>query len=573
MVQLRALVWLKWRLFRNALRSRSGAANRAASLLGTLAALGMALIVAAGLGLMSYGLATDAGSFAQLQGGASSGALFILFGMLSTVFVMWSTVPLSFGGGNRFDPGLLLLYPIGLPKLFAIDLLSELTGLASIFAMPSVFAIALGAGFGHGRVGMAAAVAACATLFGIALAKLLATAIGALMQRRRTRGETVLALVAAVGGMTGALMSQVWPLVERNTELARGLRQSGLVWTPPGVVALALTEGMQPGGTQTYVLALAALAGYTSLAIALAYLLARRAVAGGRSSGGNSSGARRPVAATIGVDPKLRGWRLPLISEELSAIVEKELRYVARNPQLRTLALIPIFFIFWTNVAFKGEGGEASGASDWFARFATYAGGWREATGAAYVFMILSSLSCNLFAYDGAGMRSLILSPVDRRKILLAKNVAVAAVAAVFSLAVVLVGCAFAGECSWGGVLFAALCFVFFAAMFALVGNEVSMRYPKRLQFGKRMGAAGVTGLLLIPLFITMLIPPALAVWTGARLESHLVKYGILAAFAGAGGVLYGVLITRQGRQLAARELEILDVVSGRSDDGGGISG
>lgn len=572
MFQLRALIWLKWILFRNALRSRSGAANRAASVLGTLAALGFALMVAAGLGLMSYGLATGASGFVEVQGGdgaSSAGALFILFGMLSTVFVMWGTVPLSFGGGSRFDPGLLLLYPIGLPKLFAIDLLSELTGLASIFAMPSVFAIALGAGFGHGRVVMSLVVAVCATLFGISLAKLLSTAIGSLMQRRRTRGETVLALVAAVGGMAGALMNQMWTFVERNTGLVSGLRRSGLVWTPPGVVALALTEGLHPGGATAYALALLTLVLYTSLAIALAYQLARRAVAGG---GGGAKKARRE-ATTKDADPKLRGWRLPFISEELSAIVEKELRYVARNPQLRTLALVPVFFVFWTNVAFSGSGDETSGAGGWFARFADYADGWREATGASYVFMILSSLSCNLFAYDGAGMRTLILSPVDRRKILLAKNIAVVCVAFVFSLSVALVSRAVTGDWRRGGILFASLCFVFFASMFALAGNRLSMRYPKRLQFGKRMGAAGVTGLLLVPGFVVMLIPPALAVWAGATMESHLVKYAILAAFAGAGVALYGVLITRQGRELAARELEILDVVSGRSGEGSGISG
>ncbi|HKP71326.1 MAG TPA: ABC transporter permease [Pyrinomonadaceae bacterium] len=39
MAQLGALVWLKWRLFLNAMRSRKGAANRVASALGTLAAL------------------------------------------------------------------------------------------------------------------------------------------------------------------------------------------------------------------------------------------------------------------------------------------------------------------------------------------------------------------------------------------------------------------------------------------------------------------------------------------------------------------------------------------------------
>ena len=53
--------------------------------------------------------------------------------------------------------------------------------------------------------------------------------------------------------------------------------------------------------------------------------------------------------------------------------------------------------------------------------------------GVLYVFLILTGLSCNRFAYEEGGMRTLILSPVDRRKILLGKNIALAVVAFVFS--------------------------------------------------------------------------------------------------------------------------------------------
>ncbi|HZG53321.1 MAG TPA: hypothetical protein VEZ40_14415, partial [Pyrinomonadaceae bacterium] len=52
--QLGALVWLKWRLFVNAMRSKRGAANRAASALGTLFALAFSLTLSAGLGAGAY---------------------------------------------------------------------------------------------------------------------------------------------------------------------------------------------------------------------------------------------------------------------------------------------------------------------------------------------------------------------------------------------------------------------------------------------------------------------------------------------------------------------------------------
>ena len=49
---------------------------------------------------------------------------------------MWATVPLSIGGSKQFDAGKLLMYPITLRKLFAVDFVSELTTLHSVFAVP-----------------------------------------------------------------------------------------------------------------------------------------------------------------------------------------------------------------------------------------------------------------------------------------------------------------------------------------------------------------------------------------------------------------------------------------------------
>ena len=52
--------------------------------------------------------------------------------------------------------------------------------------------------------------------------------------------------------------------------------------------------------------------------------------------------------------------------------------------------------------------------------------------GVLYVFIILAGLSCNLFAFEEGGMRALILSPIDRRKILLGKNIVLTFLALLF---------------------------------------------------------------------------------------------------------------------------------------------
>src|SRR5262249_798032 len=153
MSQLQTLIWLKWMLFRNAMRSRKATINQAASILGTLFALTFSLAAAVGLGIAAYVVSSASMVTAIRHAGAASKAVnevppadFILFIIFAFVYMLWATLPLSIGGGSQFDPGRLLMYPIGLPKLFAIDLVSELTSLSSIFAVPSILAMSIGAG-------------------------------------------------------------------------------------------------------------------------------------------------------------------------------------------------------------------------------------------------------------------------------------------------------------------------------------------------------------------------------------------------------------------------------------------
>lgn len=559
MAQLGALMWLKWRLFVNALRSRRGAANRVASVLGTLAALAVSLLVAAGFGVGAYFVALNrsGGRRAHLAHdfatGASVEALLLLFMMMSIIYLMWAVVPLSLGGGEQFDPGRLLLYPISLRKLFAIDLLSELTSLASIFAAPSVFAIALGAGLARGNVGGALLIAAGATLFGMSLAKLLSTSIGTLMQKKRTRGEALLALIGVVGAFSGVLLGQAEHFFARLDNFPVLLR-----WTPPGAVATALAGGA--GGHANYVFSLVVLLAYSFVATFATYKIASRALRGG--------GVRKRAGVRVearGAGARARGWQLPFLSDELSNIFEKELRYAMRNAQLRTMAIMPVVMTLSFRLIGMRRGGNAPLGLP--ATLAPYMEGSGAALSVLYAFLITSALSSNLFGYEAGGMRAYVLAPVARRTILAGKNLAMLVVSFVFAVVVTIINALLYRDLSPRALAFTALCFVFFAAAVAVVGNWFSMRFPKRLQFGKRMNASGVAGLLLLPVFAGIAVPPALAVLAGYAAGSLLVEYVILASFAGAGVAVYFLLLGRQGNMLARRELDILEVVTGRGDD------
>ncbi|HET7114750.1 MAG TPA: hypothetical protein VFI57_13980 [Pyrinomonadaceae bacterium] len=559
MSQLGTLIWLKWKLLRNSLRSSKAVVNKLATVLGMLAALAFSLIVALGLGVAAYAvIQPDVLGEVMKRSSRSDFPIpasteFIFFSILGFLYLMWATVPLSIGGSKQFDAGKLLMYPITLRKLFAVDFISELTTLHSVFAVPAVLAISIGAGLGSGNLAPALIGAVPATLFGVALSKWLSTTMGLLLQRKRARAETMVALIGAVAGIGGAVAGQVAPVLFRHAESLRSLR-----WTPPGAAAVLLAGAARNGFE--YALAFATLFAYSIVLIVGTYWIARRAALG---LGG---GRRRKTAVDTNRDlPVYVGWELPLLSPELSAIVEKELRYALRNAQIRMMALMPLILIVVRvfNRSRMGDLRSSAHAGD----FMAYASGLMATGGVLYVFLILGGISANQFAFEEGGMRSYILSPLDRRKILIGKNIAVTIVAFVFSVALLVLNAIVFRDMSGGDLVFVALSFVVFAAIMSVYGNWVSIRFPKRMRFGKRMNVSGVAGVLLIPMIVVLATPPFLAALAGYLSRSVLVSYATLALFAVITVAVYAIVINSQGRDLARREIEILETVREPSDE------
>jgi hypothetical protein len=543
------------------MRSRKATLNQAASIVGTLAALAFSLVIALGLGIAAYGITSEVGA-AHLQQVrvASRGTAeipptsFILFIIFAFLYMLWATLPLSIGGGSQFDPGRLLMYPISLRKLFAIDLASELTSLSSLFAIPSILAIAIGTGLATGSLVKALYAALLAIILGIALAKWLATSIGSLVKKRRTRGETVLALVGALAGLSGAFMGQLWPIVVRHAEWFRALR-----WTPPGAAAIAMSEGLAANGGSDYLIALLVLTGYGLVLIYATYWVAQRAVLGKGES------KRRKTSPSPTVPENYAGWELPLVSHDLSAIIEKESHYAMRNAQLRMIALMPLILLavrFMNTRRFGRSGGLSPDTSLRVNDFLHYGGALMATGGVLYVYLIMAGIACNAFAFDGGGMRTLILSPIERRKVLMGKNLVIVAVCFVFSTALLIINQLAFRDLTVTTVIFVVLSFIIFGAMMSIAGNWFSIRFPKRMKFGKRMNVSGMAGLLLLPMIILMALPPLAAVAAGYLSRSLFVEYVTLALLAALALLLYFPLVNFQGRSLERHEREILDAVS-----------
>jgi hypothetical protein len=561
MSQLQTLLWLKWSLFRNSLRSKRAVVSSVSSVLAMLMALAIALSIAFGLGIAAYFLTLpNSGLEAAMQTQRAHGAPslpsteFIFFSILGLCYLIWSTLPLSIGSNRQFDPGNLLLYPISLGKLFAVDFVSEVASLQSIFAIPAILAIGIGSGLASGHLAAGVLISLVAAVFGIALSKWISSSVGSLIRKRRTRGETLLALIGVVAGLGGALFGQIAPVLFRHAESISKLR-----WTPPGAIAYALTHGLRAGNLAGYTLALFTVAAYSAGLIAITYWLSRREFVGG----GRKRRTRTKPEPSF--TPTYTGWEIPLLSPTLSAVVEKELHYVWRNAQVRMMLLMPLILIV---VRMMNRRRFAAGSGSVFSsNFFKYGEGPLVTVGVLYVFLILAGLFCNLFAFEHAGMRTLVLAPVDRKTILLGKNIVVTTLALLFSAGLLLVNELVFRDLSLNAIAFVALSFLIFASLMSVMGNALSLRFPKRMKFGKRLHASGALGLLLIPMFLALALPPLAATAAGYLTQSLLIEYVTLAILAALAIGFYLLMIGAQGGSLSQRELELLEAVNDPGND------
>ncbi|HEX3253797.1 MAG TPA: hypothetical protein VHS05_30460 [Pyrinomonadaceae bacterium] len=564
MSQLGTLIWLKWRLLRNSLRSsksgynRFAVINKLASIVGMLIAFAFAVVVALVLGFIAYTLTQPEGlgsAFHRTAGRNMPENLsteFIFFSIFGLVYLMWSTVPLSLGGGKQFDAGKLLMYPITLRKLFIVDFVSEFTTLHSVFLVPAVLALAIGAGLGSNKLSITLIGAIPAALVGVGLSKWLSTIIGSLLRRKRARGETVVALLGVVVGLGAAVAGQIVPLLFKHAESLRSLR-----WTPPGAAAF-LFVGNPAHDRVAYVAAFLTLSAYAIVLIVATYWIVRRAALG-------IEGRRKQKVVVETVEAvAYSGWQLPLLSSDLSAIVEKESRYLMRNAQVRMMALMPLLVIFIRLINSQRFGTGRRGMSN---GFMAYGSGLLLIGGVLYVFLILAGTSCNLFAFEEGGMRTLILSPLDRRKILLGKNIVLTFLALAFVTALLILNTIIFRDLTIGSLVFLILCFVIFAAINWTVGNWLSIRFPKRMRYGKRLNVSGVAGLFLIPLILLMVAPPVVSTLVGYFTRSLLNEYLVLTLFALVSVGLYALMINFHGRLLARREIDILEAVREPADE------
>jgi hypothetical protein len=187
------------------------------------------------------------------------------------------------------------------------------------------------------------------------------------------------------------------------------------------------------------------------------------------------------------------------------------------------------------------------------------------------IFMLVQFLA-NQFGLDRDGFRSLILSPADRRLILLVKNLASLPVGAIFGTIMLVLSSAWL-HLPW--LIFTATLFQFAALLLlaGLAGNALSILVPYRIQPGSlkptKMPGLAMLAMILCHLLIPVAMAPAfvpplaellwrMAGWPDA-VPVNLILSVLLAALV---AFAYWQTLGPLGRLLQRRETKILGVVT-----------
>ncbi len=267
--------------------------------------------------------------------------------------------------------------------------------------------------------------------------------------------------------------------------------------SPPGLAGLAIGEAERGQGA----LAAASLGGLALYALAAGSLLCVRLRAQYR---GESLG-EAPQRAAKAEAARRPGFDL---SGPMGAVVEKELRYLARSGVMLYSLVAPLVMLF-----ILGRSGNGTGPG-FGARYAL-------PIGIAYGFLGLTRLVYNSLGGEGAGIQLYFMSPTPMRTVMLAKNVVHLVLFAV-ELAIVCTIVVFRFGLPDTQMLAATFCWLLFALPVQLAaGNTLSITMGYRMTLTRMSREQGATGNGLLSLLIQLLVFA-----TGAGVYFALLHFG-----------------------------------------------
>jgi ABC-2 type transport system permease protein len=533
--QFRAVASARWAATMHSVKTMRGKLELVSRILVIAFYSAFGLFFGIGAGVLSY--------FAVINRQAE-----LISGMVWFLFGFWQLYPiLRAGYSNTFDASTLLRFPVTYRTYFSLRCFY---GALEPVALVGVFAL-IGITVGVTMASPAllpwcVLIAALIIALNILTTQLALTWVERWLAKRRSReilGMLFFVFIIAlqfIGPMTRSFENRG----NRSKAPIRITRESIRTivsaerMLPPGLAGYTLNKAQK----QQYLRAALALAGLGAYGSALVLLLDLRLRKQYRGESFGETSVKQRMAA----DKSLRvGWNIPGSSAPLSAMVEKEARYLIRSGPMLLSFLMPLVVL----LIFGGTGARQIPQQLTPMTFPLVA---------AYSLLILTNVVYNTFGADHAGVQFYFMSPLPLRRVLLAKNAVHAAIfVAELALLWVAVKVLRATPELW--VTAATVAAIPYALGLELsAGNLLSIYGPKKLEF-QMMGRQRTpqTSALLALVMHAFVIATSGLVFFAAR------RYGIsfaLPAFLlmGASGIALYAFILKKAEALAMQRRETL---------------
>jgi len=556
MEQLRTLIWVKWRILASQLRSSRALMPQILLWgFGGVMAL-LSLLFAAGLFAWLY---TEAGE-REPEVGRRIVTLVLLL-VQGSIYVVWAMAGiLPTRAGGTFDPSNLLHYPLSLRRLFVLDLSSELLKGMTLFLLPSIIALHVAVPAAGGRALWGVLPLLCTLAFGTLLAKTLELLVALLNRRGPHAAETLVAGSGIVLTFGILLIAAASPQLKFLVLHSKGIL-TWILWSTPLFLSTDLQIAALRGDSARYLRSLAAFALYVPPLFWVCFRIWRRLATGEGGGKGSSSSAALPAP-----------WRVPLLSEHSAALLEKELKYLLRNPQVRILLIMPATFLLFKLGIFAGK--PPSGRRrpvpledelSWLAgNVPPLHEGFPIVFATGYLLLFYGVLFNNMFGLDGQGVKSYLLAPVPRITLLRIKNLALILLMTMQGVVLLGLNQLFFKDLKAASLVVAVTSFASGVALMAGSGNLISIWFPRQSTYGKRLEASRWAVVLMFVQVPLALLPVVVAFLLCLAFDSVVVKYlALVLGMVVSWGIYLRWLLPRAADAMALRETMIVETVTG----------
>lgn len=525
--QLRAIAFLRWRLFFNSLRSSRGRWNLISRSIAALLVFGAAFGGGFAFSFAGWGMTRER----QLVWLAMPFWLITIFWQLFPVMATAFT--------QNLDASALLRFPLSYRGYFLVRLIYGALDIATFLGLSWSVSLMLGITAADQSLAAWALLATvCFAVFNLVLARVIFVWIEHWLSTRRSRevmGVLFLGLMVCFQ-LAGPMLRRYskFPTPQRFAILAKLLPLERIL--PPGLAAgvIATSQARQLASALVDISFILA---YVVLGLLILHLRLHAQYHGATAS----TGDRPKLVRSAERDAIRRGWNVPFLSGPVSAVYEKELRYFSRSgPMLFTLImpLIMVFVLWGTRRALMGQPLN-----------------FVFPIGSAYCLLVMTNIVYNSFGGDAGGIQFFLFSPISFRNVTMAKNLAQLTVL-VMDVCILWLGVKLVFQPPPARVLVLTLAWLLFATPINFaVGNLLSIYSPKRIDYAVfgRQRASETTILVSLAVQLAVIAVGALAIYSARHYHNLWAATSLLAALAVPALSLYFLLLGRMDRIAMSR--------------------